>query len=221
MRRSTRFAFRFVPILVGLGLTMGSGAKAQEWTRFRGPNGTGVSDAKSIPTTFSEADYNWRIELPGYGHSQPVIWGQKIFVTSAPEDGSARHVSCVSVENGKILWTKSFEATSYHNHERSSYASSTPALDESRVYVTFQTGNRAFLAALDHDGELVWTHDLGTYDSQHGYGASPIVYKDLLVFPFEQIAREGKPSPSYVIALDRATGDLVWKTMRRSRRAAY
>src|SRR4026208_2606125 len=81
---------------------------AQEWTRFRGPNGTGLSDAKTIPTRFSESDFNWKISLQGSGHSSPVGWGDKIFLLSGDEKKGQVFVQCVAAQDGKMLWQRTF-----------------------------------------------------------------------------------------------------------------
>src|SRR5437773_1640828 len=98
----------FVPALVS-SLLLSSALFAQEWTRFRGPNGSGISTAKTVPVQFSSSDYNWRVELPGVGHSSPVLWGNKIFVTSAEEDKGKRHVLCLNAADGKCLWDKTYD----------------------------------------------------------------------------------------------------------------
>src|SRR5258708_35393785 len=84
-------------------------ASGQEWHRFRGPNGSGISSASTIPIQVAPADYQWRAELPGVGHSSPVIWGEKLFVTSAEEDKGRRHLHCIDTRSGKILWTRSYD----------------------------------------------------------------------------------------------------------------
>src|SRR5262245_12879641 len=81
---------------------------AQEWTRFRGPNGTGVSEATTIPVKWSDADFNWKVEIPGIGHSSPVVWGDKIFLLSADPTTAARHVLCYSTKDGQKVWQKDF-----------------------------------------------------------------------------------------------------------------
>src|SRR5262249_28533460 len=81
---------------------------AQEWTRFRGPNGTGISTARGVPVKWTEQDYLWRVAIPGEGHSQPVIWGDKLFVTSAVELGKERLLLCLDKNTGKEVWTKSY-----------------------------------------------------------------------------------------------------------------
>src|SRR3954471_22627935 len=89
-------------------LIMASSAAAQEWTRFRGPNGTGESEATTIPASWTDKDLNWRIELPGIGHSSPVLWGGKIFLLSADAKTATRYVLCIDAKDGKPLWQKEY-----------------------------------------------------------------------------------------------------------------
>src|SRR5438045_3460787 len=84
-------------------------AGAQEWTRFRGPNGSGVASAPKFPAQFSEADFNWKIELPGPGHSSPVIWGDRVFVTATPAGTAKRTILCIDAKSGRTLWTREYE----------------------------------------------------------------------------------------------------------------
>lgn len=84
---------------ISLVTLLGASGLAQEWTRFRGPNGSGISDAKTIPVTWIEEDYNWIAELPGRGHSSPVVWGDKLFVTCCDEAASLRHLLCLDTNS--------------------------------------------------------------------------------------------------------------------------
>ena len=177
---------------------------SQEWTRFRGPNGQGQCDAATIPEKWSEGDYNWKVKLPGKGHSSPVIWGSKIFLTSA-ENSGARIVLCVNAKDGAILWQKKYPAGSSHVHTQNSFASSTPALDKDHVYACWGTAEEITLVALSHDGKEVWKQNLGPYESRHGFGTSPIVYDDLVILDNEQ---EGK---SFLVALNCSNGKDRWR----------
>jgi outer membrane protein assembly factor BamB len=190
-------------------------AAGQDWTRFRGPDGAGISHAKTIPAQWSDTDINWKVELPGGGHSSPVIWGKRIFLTSSGGAAGGIKVFCLEAENGKILWKKEFPLMPFSKHRFNSFASSTPALDGERVYLSWGTPARYTLAALDHEGELVWERDLGPFESEHGPGTSPIVYEDKVVLGNEQ---DGE---SFIIAVDARTGDTIWKTKRRSSVVAY
>ena len=114
-------------LMLAAAINLAASAEAQDWTRFRGPNGQGQSDAPTIPITWTENDYNWKVELPGIGHSSPVVWGGKVFVTSADPDSATLHVLCLSTANGKELWHRDFASATHKVHTQNNFASSTPA----------------------------------------------------------------------------------------------
>ena len=91
-------------------------ASAQEWTRFHGPNGTGISHAKTIPTKLADADVNWRIELPGVGHSSPVLWGNKLFLTTCDSRSGGVRVLCHDALTGRQLWRHDFKQAPFMPH---------------------------------------------------------------------------------------------------------
>ena len=192
-------------------------ASAQEWTRFRGPNGTGVSEAKGLPSTWTEKDFRWRVAIPGEGHSAPVAWGDKLFVESALDQGRERQLICLAKADGKILWTKKTPSATHPKHKLSSFASSTPAVDAERVYAAFSSSEKFLVRAFDHEGKELWTADLGGFRSQHGHGASPILWDGKLIVSNDQ------DGDSFVVALDAKTGKQVWKSPRRAQAqgAAY
>jgi len=199
---------------------------AGEWTRFRGPNGTGEGSGDAIPTEFTEADFAFKVKLPGdSGCSSPVVWGDKVFLLSASSDDASRYLVCLDATSGKEIWQKKFESTPHHLHTRSSYASCTPAVDDQRVYVAWSTPEETLLKAFQHDGTEAWSVDLGTWQSQHGFGTSPIVYKDLVILHNSQQAdklKDGqKPGESFMMAFDRATGDEKWRTPLTSKNVCY
>ncbi len=223
MRHDRIFA---VMTAVLLALSCGSQLSAQEWTRFRGPNGTGVSDAKTVPTTWTENDYAWKTELPASGHSSPVLWGEKIFLTCADDTTTARRmVVCINAVDGSLLWKKEYASEIHRKHKFNSFASSTPAVDADHVYVSWSTPDSYSLIALDHRGKEVWERDLGPYVSQHSCGTSPVVYGDMVVLGNDQDLENetaGKPGgKSFLIAVDRQTGSTRWEIQRRSARVAY
>src|SRR6266852_9305661 len=94
---------------------------AQEWTRFRGPNGTGISEAKTVPTKIGDADLNWKVELPGSGHSSPVLWGERIFLTSTGDKAGGISVFCLSARDGSVLWKKDYPLTPFSRHQFNSF----------------------------------------------------------------------------------------------------
>ncbi len=105
-----------------------------------------------MPAEWSEKDINWRIELPGIGHSSPVLWGDKIFLTSAFEDTCTRLVLCLRAADGQIVWQRKYTSSLHAKHKFNSFASSTPCVDAERVYCCWSTPDEYTLLALDHDG---------------------------------------------------------------------
>lgn len=191
------------------------------WSRFRGENGLGVSEEAAIPAQWSEDDYCWTAELPGAGHSSPVIWGDRLFVTSGDLETAERILLCYHALSGEKLWERRYPSTTHNLHRHNTYASNSPAVDAQHVYLAWVTPDRYLALALDHEGNKVWQRDLGPFVSQHGFGASPMVFGDLVIFTNDQMAEEERANESFVIALDRRTGRTRWRTSRPSSRAAY
>lgn len=192
-----------------LAVQFASMAAGQEWTRFRGPNGAGQSDAATIPVSWAENEHLWKVELPGIGHSSPVLWGERIFLTSADPANGTRFVLCLSATDGAKQWTQAFPSKTHQIHQQNSLASSTPAVDEQHVYCAWATPEEFAVAALGHDGKQVWRANLGPFVSQHGFGTSPIVHGDLLIITNDQDA------DSFLIALDKSSGQTRWKIPRK------
>jgi outer membrane protein assembly factor BamB len=197
-----------------------SAAPAQEWTRFRGPNGTGVSETRTIPAKWTDKDYDWVAKLPGIGHSSPVIWKDKIFLLSATGGKPLgtdlmRHVLCISAKDGSILWQRDYPGVPHRLHDRSSFASCTPCVDETQVYFAWSDPESTWFKAFDHDGNEKWSKDLGHWVSQHGFGQSPMIYNDLVIITCSQenTKKAGDPLPkeSFVVAFDKATGKQRWR----------
>jgi outer membrane protein assembly factor BamB len=189
--------------------------EAQEWTRFRGPNGEGQSDAATFPAAWTTADYLWRVKLPGIGHSSPVVRGDRLFVTAGLDDAT-RIVRCLRTSDGGLIWKRDFPAAVHRMHAFNTFAVSTPAVDDRNVYLLWADPEQYVVLALDQErGREQWRRDLGPFVAEHGFGASPIRFEDLLIVPNDQ------DGPSFCIALDAKTGETRWKTDRPSGRAAY
>jgi len=188
---------------------------AENWTRFRGEAGAGISREQGIPKSWSPGEYAWEIGLPGVGHAAPIVWDDKLFVTSSLEEGAIRLLFCLDAQSGEQIWSRTTGLNRSHKHAKGSWASSTPCTDGTRVYVAFADQEHYTLAAYDFSGELVWRRNLGPFESQHGQGASPIVYEDMVIIPNDQ------DGPSSVVAFDAATGRTVWSAVRQSGRTSY
>ncbi|NQT52260.1 PQQ-binding-like beta-propeller repeat protein [bacterium] len=193
-----------------------SRANAAEWPRFRGPDGAGISDAKTIPVQWTEKDYNWKVELPGSGHSSPVLWGRRVFLTCADAKSAARIVCALDADSGQRLWTREFPSKPYRQHQFNSYASASPAADAERVYVAWTTPDEVTLLAFSHEGKTAWRRTLGTFAAMHGSGSSPVVFGSLVVLAIDQ-----KGSQAAIVAVDRRTGETRWTVPRNNRLAAY
>ncbi len=209
-----------------LPAVMVSIAAAQEWTRFRGPNGTGETETTTIPASWKSGDENWRIELPGGdGHSSPVLWGDKLFILSGDRKTAARYVLCINAKDGKEIWRREYPGVTHKLHVNSSYASVTPAVDAERVYVAWSDPDFTRLMALDHKGNEVWTLNLGSWISQHGFGCSPMLYQDLVVLNCSQEDSKlpGLPQPkeTFIVAVEQSTGKIRWRTDRKIDSASY
>ncbi len=204
-----------LPVLLLLLLIVVTPAQAENWPRYRGVDGSGVSQETGFPAEWSQGDYEWVTELPGEGHSSPVIWDRHLFVTTATDEGRIRYLMCLDAITGKPLWTRPSGFNSNPKHSKNSFASSTPATDGEQVYVTFADEERFGLAAYDFEGKLVWRNWLGPYLSRHGQATSPIVFEDLVIIPNDQ------DGPSSIAAYDRRDGRLVWSSLRASREASY
>ena len=144
-------------------LAAAAAAGAQEWTRFRGPNGTGISPARGAPVKWTEKNFRWRVAIPGIGHAQPVIWGDRIFLTSALNNGMERLLLCLNKDDGKELWVKRYALSTHGKHRLNSFASSTPTVDKDRVYAVMASPEQFLVKAWSHAGKELWSVDLGAF----------------------------------------------------------
>ncbi|HEY5913351.1 MAG TPA: PQQ-binding-like beta-propeller repeat protein [Verrucomicrobiae bacterium] len=196
-------------------VTLQAAEDAGEWTRFRGPNGTGISSATNLPSAWTDKDYRWKATLPGVGHASPVIWSDRAFVLCSDKTNAVRIVVCLNTSDGSIAWRREFPSATFPKNRDNGYATSTPAVDANRVYVYWTTRDEVTVVALDHGGKDVWRVNLGPFKSQHGSGASLIVVDDLVLVNNDQ------DGPSFLTALDATSGASRWRLERRADRAAY
>src|SRR5260370_11031761 len=205
-----------IPGCLLLGLVLCQPVLAGNWPRFRGPNGTGIADDKDIPHQFDDKNgVLWKVPIPGPSNSSPIVWENKLFVQTSTRDGKARQLLCLDATSGKTLWSRSIAAAKAHTHEKNTLASSTPATDGQVVVTAFWDGKEITLAAYDFHGKSLCNKNLGSFASQHGAGASPIIDKDKVFFVNDQDAA------SEVLALNKKTGALLWQAPRDAFRACY
>jgi outer membrane protein assembly factor BamB len=183
-----------------------------DWPRWRGPNADGVADGRKLPTRWGKTEnIRWSAPLPGWGTSSPVVYGERVFVTSHLKDKKSLLTLCFDRRTGKELWRHDFGfGADQRTHEKSNLAVNTPAVTQDAVYVAF--GN-ADIARYSHDGKLVWVsrymERFGDPKMAWGYGVSPLVLDDSVLFPWNH-----HKGPCFLIGLDQKTGEIAWKKER-------
>jgi outer membrane protein assembly factor BamB len=243
VKLTRRIALTFIVgisiVFAGLSFLAGK-ASAGNWPQWRGPDGSGISTEKNLPSEWSPTkNIKWKTPIDGRAHSSPIVWGNRVFLTTAIEgaevpgakavkhtfDGkdfvhpdsigaNRKHtfkVVCLERDSGKILWqSTAWEGTPYDDrHRKSSYAASTPATDGKMVYAFFGTEG---LYAFDYKGKLAWKADIGKLGSLGmGTATSPILFDNHVIVQADDENVEG----SFIVALDKKTGKEVWKTPRK------
>ena len=187
-------------------------AKTNEWPEYRGPLGNGHADADSLPTSIDESVVKWKTPIPGKGWSSPVVSGDKIWMTTANEEGTRLSVVCVDRTTGKMILNKPVFRNNKpeYCHPMNSYATPTPVVDGGRVYVHFGTYITACLDA--KNAKPIWTREDLKCDHHRGPASSPILDDGKLF-----VAYDGY-DVQFVVALDAETGETVW---RRDRNIDY
>ncbi|MDZ4850535.1 MAG: PQQ-binding-like beta-propeller repeat protein [Pirellulaceae bacterium] len=195
------------------------------WTRFRGANGLGVLEDCSVSLPWKPEQVLGQIDLPAFGNGSPVIWGSTAFLLCGDQSNADRYLVAVDIEKPRKLWEKKYASSVHKLHVLSSFASSTPCVDAKQVYCAWGSPESLTIKAFTHDGQEVWSRDLGRYETQHGFGTSPIIVGDLVVLFNSQDAEElpagVEPGTESMIALDRSTGATVWETPLKATRVCY
>ena len=252
VRRLPALAGGILPALAGSLLLAGSVNVSAQWPQWRGPGGHGISTEKDLPTEWAPAtgdkpavNIKWKIEIPGRGHSSPVVAKNLVFVTTsikgeevpgreAPvhldfqkkpgylhpdavdvEFKHALKVFAVDAKTGKVAWERTaYDGVMFDDrHRKNTFASSTMVVDDERAYAFFESLG---LYAYDFKGKLLWKKDLGPIiKAGLGPGTSPIIYKDLIILQCDQEMGNG----SAIVALNRQTGNDVWRANRENRRS--
>jgi outer membrane protein assembly factor BamB len=220
------------PMLCALDEAGDSVVAKHYWPEWRGPLSVGVAPYADPPVEWSESkNVRWKLPLPGRGHSSPIVWADRIFVTAAvpyggtnapaakPRHGSHDNrsslqaqkfaVLCISRQDGKIIWQRVInkKLPNEGGHYTASHASNSPVTDGEHVFAFFGSHG---LYCLNFEGEIQWEQDLGEMKTKHGHGegSSPVLFGDTVIINWDH---EGQ---SFVVAFDKHTGKQQWKTMR-------
>jgi outer membrane protein assembly factor BamB len=226
-------------LIVALAVSAASTLDAANWPQWRGPQGQGVSSETALPLEWSPTSHvAWKAPIAGRGHSAPVVWGERVFLTTAVEDDlvpghkapehvvggtpfvhpdsvgvdrtNTLKVIALDVKTGKVIWEQvAYDGPMFDNrHKRSSYASTTPVTDGQRVYVHFGPEG---VYAYDVGGTLAWKTNVGRIKTLGlGVGSSPVLYRDLLILQCD----DDGGADSFIVGLDKQTGKEVWRTKR-------
>lgn len=194
---------------------------AENWPGFRGPGRQGISNEKGLPTQWSAtSNIIWKTAIAGEGWSSPIVFGDRIFVTTATDGGASFRLLCLDRKTGTVLWERQvLRQKPGHKQRFNSYASSTPVTDGKNVYVVAFDGS---IAALSMEGETLWMNRDFEYFSEHGLAVSPILYKELLIVAFDPSSSGPDPKLGWqkawdkavVLALDKNTGKVRWQGKR-------
>lgn len=242
MKPKRRIALTLIGISLGFAALsfLAGKVSAGNWPQWRGPDGSGISTEKNLPSEWSPTkNIKWKTPIDGRAHSSPIVWGNRVFLTTAIEGAevpgakAVQHkidgkdfvhpdslganrkqtfkVICLDRDSGKILWQETaWEGTPFDDrHRKSSYAASTPATDGKMVYAFFGAEG---LYAYDFKGKLAWKAQLGNMGNLGmGTGTSPILFNNVVIVQ----ADEENGEASFIVALDKKTGKEVWKTPRK------
>ena len=179
----------------------------ENWPRFRGVDGRGVSETK-LPETFDKKTLRWSAELPGPGSSSPVVWGDSLFVTGEDRDKGTVSLVCLDAKDGKKRWSKSLNVGEYHLHRFNNTAAASPAVNEDIVVVCWYSSKKeaAMMSAYDHKGNSLWVREIGPIKTQHGINLHPEIHGDKIVLCHLHM------EVGYVGAISAEDGKPIWKT---------
>jgi len=223
--------YRHSMFTIALVLVTTTTLQAENWPGWRGPRGDGSSVSTNLPMNWDGAsgeNVKWKAAIPGTGHSSPVVYGDRIFVASCLPKTQERVLMSIDRKTGKILWQKTvLKARLEKKHSLNSFASGTPATDGETVIASFLEvepteidapnvgGKRKIypgtmvVAAYDFDGNEKWKVKPGSFISAHGFCSCPVFFKDLVIINGDH---DGE---SYILALNKKTGDVAWKVPRK------
>lgn len=209
---------------------------AENWPGWRGPTGDGLSAEKDLPAVWDGESKNllWKVKIPGSGYSSPIVWGDRVFLTTCLPESQERLLICLDRKQGNTLWKKSLVTAPLETlHKFNSHSSGTPATDGKLVYAAFLevdgatvdaknvgkprpvTPGEMVVVACDFDGREIWRAKPGGFLSVHGFCSCPVLYENLVILNGDH---DGE---SYIVALDQQTGKTLWKVARDYKTRSY
>lgn len=188
-------------------ILLAGAASADNWPQWRGPRSQGVSTETRLPVTWSGTEnVRWKTALPGPGHSSPITWGNRIFLTAYKREGNKLLTLAIDKTTGKIVWEREVAAREIERvHPTNAPASPTPTTDGRYVYVYFGSFG---LVCFDFDGKKIWEKQLGPFPNEWGSASSPVLHGNTLILNCDTDAED------FLLALNKTTGETLWRTSR-------
>lgn len=184
---------------------------AGDWPWWRGPHRNATQPDMNVPTEFSpEKNVLWKTEIPGRGHADPTIVGDRVFLPTAEPSPAAQSVVCCDRSTGQILWQTTLHEGGFEQnmHSKSTQASNTIACDGQRLFVCLLNDERIHLSSLSVDGTILWQKDIGSFRSKFGYSASPVLHESMVIVAADH------SDGGFLAAVHRDSGEIVWKKAR-------
>lgn len=181
-----------------------------DWAWWRGAHLDAVSPSTSTPTKWDDSQHViWKADVPGRGHSSPIVCADKIFLATADEGKKTQSLLAYDRATGKPLWNMVLHSGGLeHMHRKNSQASATPACDGRHVFMTFLNKRAIWLSAVDLEGHIAWQKEIGPFETIHGYAASPALYKGLVI-----VAADSNRG-GFLAGVNRTSGEIVWRVQR-------
>ncbi|MBC8357261.1 MAG: PQQ-binding-like beta-propeller repeat protein [Planctomycetes bacterium] len=186
---------------------------ANDWPVWRGITGDNKAANPLPPLQWNNAkNVLWRADVPGRGHATPIVSGERVFVATSDAGEETMSLLCYNRSTGERHWERELHRGGFlHTHQKNSHASPTPACDGQRVFTAFTVQDALRVSAVDFDGEIDWQTEAGPFNSQHGYGSSPVLFESLVI-----VSGDNR-GPGFLAALHRETGEIVWRVQRTNR----
>jgi outer membrane protein assembly factor BamB len=191
---------------------------AADWPCWRGTAGNNIKSAESVPLNWcTRENIAWHRPIPGRGHSSPCIWGRRLYLSAADDEQQTISLFCLDKTTGSPVWQTELHRGGFMNcHPKNTHASSSPACDGRHVYVASSIKGSIWMSAVDPNGTIAWQSEAGPYQSEWGYGSSVALYESLVIVCGDHRGNslDRWLGSSWIAALDRATGEIVWRVKR-------
>lgn len=186
----------------------------EDWPWWRGPTHNGIATSGQKPPVEwgEERNVIWKIPIPGRGHGSPTVVGKRIYLPTADEKKQTQSVICLDRATGKEIWTRVVHSGDFNTErqKRATWASASIACDGERLYISFFNRDAIYTYALGLYGDVLWETRIADFVSHQGYGASPLIHKDLVIVTADTKA----PGGGAIAGLNRKTGKIVWRNKR-------